>query len=99
MKSISVQPAKIGAILTLKPELGKVYLTRDKEHVVRIISLIGKWSKKHPAVGELHELKGKKKIPIDGLFLKYEHWMKDGRYLEKDIDSDFDLVGEYEQIK
>ncbi|GEM_PF-4982798 len=76
-------------------ELGKVYRTRDKEHLVRIISLIGKWAKKHPVVGELHELKGKKKVPIDGLFLKYEHWMKDGQYLAKEVESIYDLVEEF----
>jgi hypothetical protein len=83
----------------MKIELGKVYLTRDAQHVVRVISLIGKWSKKSPVVGELHELKGKKKVPIDGLFQKYEHWALDGRYLPISVktESVLDLVAEYEE--
>ena len=75
-------------------ELGKWYRTRDFEHVVHIISLIGLWDKKHPVVGELHELKGKKKIQCEGLFTKYEHWMIDGKYLTKKLESSFDLVKE-----
>ena len=84
----------------MKLELGKAYLTRDKLYVARVISLIGTWYKKAPVVGELYELKGKKKIPLEGLFQKYEHWAKDGRYLpggtEKGIESSFDLVEEYD---
>lgn len=78
----------------MKLEAGKEYLSRDGLYIARIISLIGKWSKKHPAVGELHELKGKRKIPLEGIFEKYEHWTKDGLYLDKEIESTFDLVKE-----
>lgn len=77
-------------------ELGKSYLTRDGLHVVRVISLIGSWWKKAPVVGELYELNGKKHVPVDGLFQKYEHWSKTGRYLGDKADSDYDLVKEYE---
>lgn len=79
----------------MKLEAGKSYLTRDRERVARIISLIGKWSKKHPAVGELHVMKGKKKIMDPGMFLLYEHWTKDGRYLDNEVESDLDLVEEF----
>jgi len=76
----------------MRLELGKTYLTRGGEHAARVISLIGKWSKKHPVVGELYELKGKKKIESPGLFQTYEHWTKDGVYLDKPAESGFDLV-------
>lgn len=76
----------------MKIEVGKTYSTRGGEHVVRVISLIGKWSKKHPVVGELYELRGKKKIPSEGIFTTYEHWQKDGRYLDSGCESALDLV-------
>lgn len=79
----------------MRLEAGKSYLTRDRERVARIISLIGKWSKKHPAVGELHILKGKKKIQDPGMFHVYEHWSLKGRYLDDGSDSDFDLIEEF----
>ena len=78
----------------MTPELGKEYLTRDGLHAVRIISHIGKWFQSHPVVGELYERKGKKWIPLEGLFLTYEHWTKSGSYLKDGIVSDFDLIGE-----
>lgn len=83
----------------LKPELGKLYLTRDDEHLVRVISLIGKWSKKHPVVGEFYEIKGKKRIPVEGLFQKYEHWGKEGFYLDKGVESSLDLMAEIKDEK
>lgn len=81
----------------MKIELGKWYVTRDEMHFVRIISLIGKWCKKRPIVGECHLMRGRKKIVDEGLFDKYEHWMKDGRYLSDKSDSAFDLVREHDE--
>lgn len=80
----------------MKLEIGKTYLTRDGEHVARIISLIGKWSKRHPAVGEFYTMIGKKLVADPGMFQTYEHWTKDGRYLDKETDSGFDLMKEIE---
>lgn len=77
-------------------ELGKIYACRNGEYEVRIISLIGTWSKKHPVVGELYLYHGKRKIPLEGLFQRYEHWDKNGNYLQKGSESEFDLVAEVE---
>lgn len=79
----------------MKIEAGKIYWTRDREHVARIISLIGKWSKGHPVVGELSKLVKKKLLPDPGMFQTYEHWTKDGKYLAKDVESSLDLVEEF----
>lgn len=79
----------------LKIELGKTYLSRDKQHLARVISLIGKWSKKHPVVGEFYKMEGKKLVHDEGLFTKYEHWLKNGKYLSDEADSPYDLVEEY----
>lgn len=81
----------------MKLELGKTYPTRGGEYVVRVISLIGKWSKKHPVVGELYELHGKKKSPSPGMFEKYEHWQKNGRYLGDHCESSFDIMEEKDE--
>lgn len=81
----------------MKVELGKWYVTRDGMHHVRIISLIGLWSKKHPVVGECHEMRGRKKIVSEGLFQKYEHWTKDGIYLAPGSESGLDLDREIEK--
>lgn len=80
----------------MKVELDKSYLTRDGLHVVRVISLIGSWWKKAPVVGELHQINGRKLVQLDGLFQKYEHWSKSGKYLGEKIESSFDLVKEWE---
>lgn len=83
----------------LRLEVGRTYLTRCGEFEVRIISSIGKWSKKHPYVGELYRIAGKvKRVFEEGIFERYEHWTSEGIYLQKGSESSFDLVAEVEVV-